>query len=105
MISSYHLHGHNLQHVSSAKYLGINIQHNLNWGLHIDTITNKASKTLGFFRRILKIGNKKTKETAYKAFVCPILEYSATVWDPHSPNDIKKNDRKSSTPSSKMGYK
>ena len=56
---------------------------------HIDTITNKANKTLGFLRRNLKIRNKKTKETAYKAFVRPILEYSATVWDPHSANNIK----------------
>ena len=89
IVPSYQLHGHNLQNVSTAKYLGINIQDNLNWGPHIDTITNKANKTLGFLRRNLKIGNKKTKETAYKAFVRPILEYSATVWDPHTANDIK----------------
>ena len=89
IVPSYHLHGHNLQNVSTAKYLGVNIQDNLNWGLHLDTITNKANKTLGFLRRNLKIGNKKTKETAYKAFVCPILEYSTTVWDPHSANNIK----------------
>ena len=101
---SYHLHGHNLQNVSTAKYLGVNIQDNLDWGLHIQTITNKAIKTLCFLRRNLKIGNKKTKETAYKAFVRPILEYSTTVWDPHSANN-SKNNRKSSTPCSKMGYK
>ena len=79
----------NLQNVSTAKYLCVNIQDNLNWGLHIDTTTNKANKTLCFLRRNLKIGNKKSKETAYKAFVHPILEYSATVWDPHSANNIK----------------
>ena len=89
IVPSYHLHGHGLQNVSTAKYLGVNIQDNLNWGLHIDTITNKANKTLGFLRRNLKIGNKKTIETAYKAFVRPFLEYSATVWDPHSANNIK----------------
>ena len=89
IVPSYQLHGHNLQNVSTTKYLGINIQDNLNWRLHIDTITNKANKTLGFLRRNLKIENKKTKETAYKAFVRPILEYSATVWNPHIANDIK----------------
>ena len=55
VVPSYHLHGHNLQNVSTAKYLGVNIQDNLNWGLHIDTITNKANKTLGFLRRNLQI--------------------------------------------------
>ena len=64
-------------------------QDNLTWGFHIDTISNKANKTLGFLRRNLKIGNKKTKETPYKAFVRPILEYSATVWYPHTANNIK----------------
>ena len=84
IVPSYHLHGHNLQTTSTAKYLGENIQDNLNWGLHIDTITNKANKTLGFLRRNLKIGNKKTKETAYKAF-------AAQSWStrPHSANNIK----------------
>ena len=57
--------------------------------MHIDTTTNKANKTLGFLRRNLKIGYKKTKETAYKAFIRQILEYSATVWDPHFANNIK----------------
>ena len=37
IVPSYHLHRHNLQNVSTAKYLGVNIQDNLNWGLHIDT--------------------------------------------------------------------
>ena len=100
IVPSYHLHGHNPQNVSTAKYLGINIQDNLNWGFHIGTISNKANKTFGFLRRNLNIGNKKTKETAYKAFVRPILECSATVWDTQY-----KNNRKSSMPSSKMGYK
>ena len=38
IVRSYHLHGHNLQNVSTVKYLGVNIQDNLNYGLHIDTI-------------------------------------------------------------------
>ena len=46
----------------------------MKWGTHINTITNKANKTLGFLRRNLKTGNKKTKETAYKALVRPSLE-------------------------------
>ncbi|KAL8597582.1 hypothetical protein ACOMHN_001513 [Nucella lapillus] len=69
----YELHGQTIENVSTTKYLGVNIQENMQWEFHIDSITKKASKTLGFIRRNLKIGNKKTKETAYKALVRPLL--------------------------------
>ena len=51
IVLSYHLHGHNLQNVSTAKYLGINIQDNLNWGLHIDTISNKSEQDTWFSQK------------------------------------------------------
>ena len=66
--------GHDTENVITTKYLGVNIQYSKNWTAHINTITNKANKTLGFLRRNLKTGNKKTKETAYKALVRPSLE-------------------------------
>ena len=60
----------------------------MKWDTHINTITNGANKTLSFFRGNLKIGNKKTEETANKALVRSILEYAATVWDPYTENEI-----------------
>ena len=86
---AYKLHGQNIENVSTIKYLGVNIQDNMQRESHIDSITKKASKTLGFIRRNLKIGNKKTKETAYKALVRPLLEYAAPVWDPYTANEIE----------------
>ena len=83
----YELHGQNIENVSTTKYMGVNIQDNMQWESHIDSITKKASKTLGFIRCNLKIDNKKTKETAYKALVRPLLEYAAPVWDAYTAND------------------
>ena len=60
----------------------------MTWG-HISSTTSKANKTLGFLRRNLKIGNKKTKKTAYKALVRPLLECAATVWDPYTASEIQ----------------
>ena len=59
----YQLHGHAIENVTTTKYSGVNIQDNMKWGTHINTIINKANKTLGFLQSNLKIGNKKTKET------------------------------------------
>ena len=65
----------------------------MNRGTHINVITYKAYKTLGFLRRNLEIGNKKTKETFYKALVRPILEYASTVWDPFTENEISSVEK------------
>ena len=89
IVPAYELHGHTLENVSTTKYLGVIIQDNLKWESHISSITNKANKTLGFLRRNLKIGNKKTKETAYKTLVRPLLEYAATVWDPYTASETQ----------------
>ena len=89
-INSYQLHRHTLESVQSAKYLGVTLTKNLSWDTHIDNVCNKANKTLGFLRRNLKIGSTKVKETAYKTFVRPILEYACTVWDPYTQEQIDK---------------
>jgi len=48
--------------------------------------------TLGFVRRNIKISNPQVKERSYKAVVGPELEYSQTVWDPHTSGAVKKVD-------------
>jgi len=55
----------------------------LDWDDHISNICSKANSALGFLRSNLKISSPTLKEKAYKAFVRPILEYSASVWDPY----------------------
>ena len=52
--SKYLLHGHTLEEVSSAKYLGVTIHNKLKWNEHISNIKTKATKTLGFIKRNLK---------------------------------------------------
>lgn len=87
---NYLLHGHVLENVDSAKYLGVTLQSDLRWSKHIDGVTNKASRSIGFLRRNLKVNSRKIKETAYKSLVRPLVEYAAPVWDPHTAKDIKK---------------
>ena len=57
--------------VQSAKYLGITISDDLDWGQHISEISSKATKTLGFLRRNLAFAPRHTKEVAYKTLVRP----------------------------------
>ena len=64
---NYNLHGHNLEHVSSAKYLGVTITSDLKWSAHIQNICQKANRTIGFLKRNLNIVNSDIKEKAYTA--------------------------------------
>ena len=75
----YALHGHKLEHVTSAKYLGVTIQGDGTWTKHIEETVKKGNKTLGFVRRNLRIASKTIKELAYKALVRPCLEYASAI--------------------------
>jgi hypothetical protein len=86
----YQLHGETLETVASTKYLGVTLQKDVSWDRHVDAITAKASKTLGFLRRNLKIASTELREKAYIVFVRPILEYASSVWDPHTERNINK---------------
>ena len=79
----YTLHQQRLEQVQSAKYLGITISDDLDWGQHISEISSKATKTLGFLRRNLAFAPRHTKEVAYKTLVRPKLEYAAPIWHPY----------------------
>ena len=66
------------------------LQCNLKWYRHIDNITTKANRTIGFLRQNLKIRSKKIKEKAYKALIRPFVEYASSVCDPHTEADVKQ---------------
>ena len=85
---TYRMDGTAIKQVSSVKYLGITINEKLNWSEHISNISKKASSVLGFLHRNLKSCPPHIKESCYKSLVIPILEYSCTVWDPHTQKDI-----------------
>jgi hypothetical protein len=67
-----------------AKYMGVTIKSDLKCDSHINNITTKANKTLGFLRRNINIGCTIVKEQAYKSLVQPSLEYACSVWDSYT---------------------
>lgn len=87
LTAAYHLRDHTLHTTSEAKYLGVMVSTDLNWGKHVSCVAKKANKTLGFLRRNLKISSISIKDRAFKALVRPQLEYACQVWDPHYNTD------------------
>ena len=90
---NYSLHQQTLEQVRSAKYLGLTITDNLEWGQHVSEVSCKATKTLGFLRRKLALAPRHTKEVAYETLVRPQLEYAASVWHPYNDNETEKVEK------------
>ena len=68
------------------------------WYYHINSIVNKASRTLNFLKRNLSSCSQIVKESAYFTIVRPILEYASVVWDPYQQvyiNSLEKIQRRS----------
>ena len=72
VLFDYSLHNQTLENVQSAKYFGITITDNMDWGQHVSEISSKATETLGFPRRNLAFAPRSTKEVD-KTLVRPKL--------------------------------
>ena len=79
ILFDYTLHQQKLEQVQSAKYVGITITDNLDWGQHISEISCKATKTIGFLRQNLALTPRHTKEVAYKTLIPHQLKYAAPI--------------------------
>lgn len=89
----YTLHGHVLEEVDSAKYLGVHLSNDMAWKTHVNHIAAKASGTLGFLRRNLYNCTKEVRERSYNTFVLPTLQYASAAWDPYLEGDVKHLER------------
>lgn len=79
----YFLLGHELRRVVGVMDLGVYLDQGLLLATHINNITAKAYKMLGFlFRQCKNFKNPSTYVMLYNAFVRTILEYASTVWNP-----------------------
>lgn len=83
VIHNYTIDGEVLTTVLSQTYLGLTLHEHLSWEPHINNMTAKAGRTLGFIKRNLGKSPQPTKMKAYTSLVRSQLEYAAVVWDPH----------------------
>jgi hypothetical protein len=76
--------------VKNAKYLGLNICHNLSWNHHIGTVTKKANNINAFLSRNISSCPSKIKAQCYTTLVRPIMEYACIIWDPVTQKNIRE---------------
>ena len=93
ILLDYSLYNQTLENVQSAKYFGITISDNMDWGQNILEISSKATKTLALFRRNLAVAPKNITEVVYKTLVRPKLDYAAPIWNPYSKLQINQVEK------------
>ena len=69
-----------IKHVSSTKSLGVHIDENLSWNVHIETIAKKIASGLGALKRCRRFVPQSTLHSVFNALIQPHFDYCSVVW-------------------------
>ena len=69
-----------LQRTNSLKYLGVIIDHKLNWTQHIAHVKNKVSMGIGIMYRARNYLTKNSLKSLYFSYIYPYLIYCVEIW-------------------------
>ena len=86
-----------IKHVESTKFLGIYIDSNLTWKVHINHIVNKVAKTTGILYKARHFFSSQALRTLYYSLIYPYLNYGNIIWGNTYPSrleSIRKLQRK-----------
>ena len=81
-----------MKRVDSADYLGVKLDSKLNLNAHIGSLCKKATSTRQFLQRTVLYQLVSGRRTTFTTFICPIVEYVVTGWDPHNCKGLQKLD-------------
>jgi hypothetical protein len=73
--------------------LGVTISKDLRWDTHINRVTSKANKTLGFIRWNMRGCTTSARAAAYQGLVWPHLEYACSAWDSWANNNTQQIEK------------
>ena len=74
------LDGNKLDQVPYVKLLGINIYANLDWKIHINSLSNSLSSKIGLLHRLSKFLPQSCLIILYTSLIKSVFDYSITVW-------------------------
>ncbi|XP_031561458.1 uncharacterized protein LOC116297381 [Actinia tenebrosa] len=72
---------HNIDSVSSFKYLGVFLSSDFTWSEHVEYVTNKVNQRLSLLSgRIKHLLACKSRLLFYNSLVLPLFDYADTIW-------------------------
>ena len=70
-----------IRDVQSHKHLGIYLSQDGTWECHIKNSVDKAWSRINIMHTLKHCLDRKSLQTIYFSFICPITEYADVVWD------------------------
>ena len=67
---------------TNKRDLGVQIDQDLKFNQHVETVTSKADRMLGMIRRAYTYKDGGTIKKLYTSLIRPILEYGNAAWVP-----------------------
>ena len=84
------INGVPIKQVNSTKFLGVQIDENINWAQHITLTENKISKQLGILHKAKHFLNRESMTSLYYSFVHTYLNCGNIAWASTSKTKLKK---------------
>ena len=78
--SSFTIGDQDIEMINNTRYLGVQIDSNLNWDKHIDTIKTKANRALGLIKYSKKYLPSDVINKMYRGIVEPYLSCCCSIW-------------------------
>ena len=69
-----------LKNVNNDKVLGVFIDKNLTWPIHMQSIAKKISSNLWLLSKLKEFFSRENKVHFYKTYIQPHTDYCSTVW-------------------------
>ena len=79
--------------ICNTKYLGVQIDENLTWKNQIKSVTEKASRAIGFLKFAKHFLPEAVLKTLYTSIVEPHFQYCCSVWGCCNSTDILQLQR------------
>ena len=79
-----------LQLTTGDKILGVNIEQNLLWNNHFQSVSRKVSSYIWLLSKIKSYLNTEHRRLFYNAYIQPHLDYCNTIWGNPSDYNVSK---------------
>ena len=89
-VPSYSVNNTTHETCDSLRLLGVMISRDLSWNCHVNNITKKCNKLLGFIRVVVGVKYPYVLLKLYQTLILPILDYSSPVWNVYKNCNVEK---------------
>ena len=79
-----------LKNVNNDKVLGVLIDKNLTWSIHMQSIAKKISSNLWLLSKLKEFFSLENRVQFYKTYIQPHIDYCSTVWGGTSHTNLNR---------------